>query len=234
MDDGQASEIYYVLSSGISFCSTGEAHIFLDTCRDRYRLIAGLHSAWFSIICNQPDSTRLPREIALLADRLVANGILNRTAINPRQLRQASREGATSALLDGPGPLQQPADIFALIRFSQSALSTYQLRKRPLSEQISEIRYWKKTLSDRKAPVRVDQMTRQFNSLYRIFFATDDACLFHSLMLVRYLILRGVPADLVFGVRLSPFIAHCWAEHQGCVLTDQLENTLNFHPILSV
>jgi hypothetical protein len=50
------------------------------------------------------------------------------------------------------------------------------------------------------------------------------------LLLRRY----GYPARLMFGARLEPFAAHCWAELEGMVLNEPSEAVAPFRPILSV
>lgn len=44
----------------------------------------------------------------------------------------------------------------------------------------------------------------------------------------------GHPARLVFGVRLEPFAAHCWAELEGAVLGEPVEKVSPFTPLLLV
>ena len=43
----------------------------------------------------------------------------------------------------------------------------------------------------------------------------DPRCLTSSLVLTALLARRGIPATLVIGVRLDPFAAHAWVEHEG-------------------
>lgn len=53
---------------------------------------------------------------------------------------------------------------------------------------------------------------------------TDRRCLVRSLVVSGVLARRGIPAQLVLGVRpdsAEPFVAHAWVEHGGeCVLPD--------------
>jgi hypothetical protein len=47
----------------------------------------------------------------------------------------------------------------------------------------------------------------------------DTRCLVRSLVLVRLLARRGVPARLIIGVtRTGPFAAHAWVERDGRAL----------------
>jgi hypothetical protein len=54
---------------------------------------------------------------------------------------------------------------------------------------------------------------------------TDRRCLVRSLVVSGVLARRGIPAELVLGVRPNssePFMAHAWVEHGGeCVLPDE-------------
>jgi hypothetical protein len=44
----------------------------------------------------------------------------------------------------------------------------------------------------------------------------------------------GHPARLVFGARLQPFAAHCWAELHGRVLNEATERVAQYTPLLIV
>jgi len=60
---------------------------------------------------------------------------------------------------------------------------------------------------------------------------TDRRCLVRSLVVSGVLARRGIPAELVLGVRPNtsePFMAHAWVEHGGeCVLPDEGFNRLH-------
>jgi hypothetical protein len=55
-------------------------------------------------------------------------------------------------------------------------------------------------------------------------------CLEQSLALYVLLRRRGVPADLRFGVRPYPFLAHAWVEVAGVPLNEQPENIERLAP----
>lgn len=61
-----------------------------------------------------------------------------------------------------------------------------------------------------------------------------DRCLPRSLALARYALARGWPVDLVMGVHLRPFAAHCWVQAGTDLLNDRLDNIRPFSPILVV
>lgn len=59
-------------------------------------------------------------------------------------------------------------------------------------------------------------------------------CLPDTLAFVRRARRIGQPVHLVFGVKLHPFEAHCWAQCADLVLTDPLDRVRRFVPILVV
>ena len=67
-----------------------------------------------------------------------------------------------------------------------------------------------------------------------LLLSTHDRCLTASIALAHNLLRKSVPADLVIGVRASPFHAHSWVEHSGVVLNDNLEHVSSFTPILAI
>jgi len=38
----------------------------------------------------------------------------------------------------------------------------------------------------------------------------------------------------VIGIRPDPFLAHCWVQHKGLVLNDDIDNVRTFTPILVI
>jgi hypothetical protein len=54
----------------------------------------------------------------------------------------------------------------------------------------------------------------------------DTRCLVRSLVLIRLLARRGIPAQLVIGARTAPdFLAHAWVEHAGEPVLDPGEDS---------
>lgn len=68
----------------------------------------------------------------------------------------------------------------------------------------------------------------------RLLRSAADRCLPRSLALCLCLAARHLPANLVFGVKLAPFGAHCWVQAGDCVLNDTVEEVRRYSPILIV
>ena len=64
-----------------------------------------------------------------------------------------------------------------------------------------------------------------------LLFSARDRCLHDSLTLVTFLAAEGILARWVIGVRVRPFAAHSWVQHEGLVLNDQHERVRGYRPI---
>jgi hypothetical protein len=60
------------------------------------------------------------------------------------------------------------------------------------------------------------------------FFPGRALCLEQSLALYLHLRRRGIPAELCFGVRASPFAAHAWVEYEGEPVCEQRDVIVQF------
>lgn len=60
----------------------------------------------------------------------------------------------------------------------------------------------------------------------------EGECLLRSALLIAYLRRLGLRADWVFGVRLWPFMAHCWVQLDDLCLNDDVERLSAYTPIL--
>lgn len=66
---------------------------------------------------------------------------------------------------------------------------------------------------------------------FRPWFPRRRVCLFDALALFRFMVMRGLGPDLVFGVRTAPFAAHCWVEWEGRLAGDSSDHCASFKPI---
>lgn len=58
-------------------------------------------------------------------------------------------------------------------------------------------------------------------------------CLTDTLALVRFLRSRGFSPTIIFGVKLHPFSAHCWAEEDGLLLNEARDVAAQFIPVFA-
>lgn len=70
--------------------------------------------------------------------------------------------------------------------------------------------------------------------LTRPFFPRQRICRLDAPALCLLMRRYGHPARLVFGARLEPFAAHCWADLHGRVLNESEFNVRTYAPIVAV
>ena len=76
--------------------------------------------------------------------------------------------------------------------------------------------------------------TEAFIRLRPLLFGAQDACLYDSLALARFLSYYRQFPTCVIGVQTNPFGAHCWVQEGPYVFNDAPEYVRRFTPILAV
>jgi hypothetical protein len=105
------------------------------------------------------------------------------------------------------------------------------LRKMPFARNIHMIGHRKRALwSGYALPSTVARVHQAYLQASRIL-SSRDQCLATSLSLASWLIALNVRPDLILGVKLNPFQAHCWVEVGGAVVGDEPEQVQPFTPI---
>jgi hypothetical protein len=59
-----------------------------------------------------------------------------------------------------------------------------------------------------------------------------DLCLTNSIAVASRMIAKGIRPDVVLGVQLGPFSAHCWVQHEDRLVNDRVDMVRTFTPIL--
>ncbi|WP_272989402.1 MULTISPECIES: lasso peptide biosynthesis B2 protein [Hyphomonas] len=217
------------LHPDISFCRVSGTFVFLDARGDRYFCLKGKQANWFDdIISIQHRAGSTPERAAFLA-HLIRTSVLTRSPAPGRVLAPCGHRPADRSLLDTGGAHAKGS----VVRFLVSWLACVPMRRtRRIQAMLEDVRRRKKQITSERPAEDVLPLTRRFHALALYFVTRHDACLLRSYLLLRYLVSAGVKADWVFGVRLSPFSAHCWVEYEGCVLNEHLETVHEFQPIL--
>jgi hypothetical protein len=84
------------------------------------------------------------------------------------------------------------------------------------------------------APVeRIECQIAAFRAARRLVPIAPN-CLLDSIALFHYLSRHRMHANLVIGVRLDPFSAHCWLQTRDWVLNDPAEHAMTMTPILEL
>lgn len=212
---------HYRLPGHLGLCEVDDRLLMLDLRRDRYFQLDPASAASLG----QWRDNRLEEGEGLV--RLLDRGLLVPG-------KQPTRSGWTEhlvpnrSLLDTSAP---PSSARALI-LPELALTFWRAHRnlrRGLAHAVDELRR-------RKAPDRAAEPSvavARFRAGRRLIPVASN-CLTDSMALAAFLSRRNVRADLVFGVKLDPFAAHCWLQTDDVILNDAVDIVTSFTPILVV
>lgn len=212
------------LAPDVTMAATGGDLVFLDVEQDAYLCIpqgAGdIRRTSYSIEVADPD----------LAAELTAAGLLVAGPGGARGCR-----AAPTACGDLDGQVRPRVSLADRVTFTLSvALNHGRYHGRTLSQIVAAV------ASRGQAPSRTSGAPPDPILLRRAMIfeqllpwaPRQEACLYRSFMLLRFLGEGGCDADWVFGVRTRPFEAHCWIQAGGVVLNDSLDHVRSYAPIL--
>lgn len=218
---------YFATHPRLVHCTVESRTIFLDLSANRYFALPPALEAAFTIIARTGSTEGLggPEIQSLLRAKLIsADGATTSkpcSSILPVQLE-----------LDRFG-MPAKASLAALSLFGQVTASI-RLRRRSLMWLPARL-----ALSRRKleasvvAPERWAPIARAFDAT-RLWRWRADHCLTSSIAFIETGLRHSFDAELVFGVRSTPFAAHCWVQSGGVVLNDRIENVRPYSPILAI
>jgi len=228
----------YAICGHAYTCISGGHIVFLDLKRDKYlcldleataALLPYLSGRSFVIGDSVPSSSEagVARTLTELEQRnLIALAPLDFAAPSVKQIASPTR--SISAPADDEYHCTAAAACKVFLAVTRSALM---LRCRTLSKTIAHVTQRRNSAAVSRVAAGLETLVQRFASC-RSRFARADACLLNSLALLDFLALHGLYPNLVFGVSMRPFHAHCWVQHEDTVLGDTLERVNHFTPIL--
>lgn len=208
----------------ISFAFLGGGAVLLDIETDRYLMLRGSEASALEALCNGPTPAAVEPAIGrLAARRLIAAG-------PGPSVAPISAPLPSSSALELAGPSDR-ADSLEIARYRLDA--TLRLRLRGLGQTIAKWRHLKSELrtgemiADRR---HVNAVARGYAAA-RVHLPWRRLCVPDSLALARFLWRRGIPGEVYFGVRLDPFAAHAWVQHDETVLSDNVNVVADYTPV---
>lgn len=216
------------LRDGVTFAWVNGRSVFLDVHRGRYFAISPELDREFRTVLESSGKCDVSEA---LAERLCRAGIA----------RLQPDPGATLAPLALKIPPISAADLrigWPGLRGACAAVSSHLyagvfLKSASLVDVVESVRGARSRLS--RAPTRWHADDRQIASAFawsNRLFSSNERCLQRSLGAIWLLLARGIEANLVFGVRLNPFLAHSWVQTPAQLVTDDCEHVRTFTPIL--
>lgn len=211
----------YHLPSHCSFAALGTRVVFLDLNADRYFLLRGAEAS--AVLA--ADSRRSDP-----IERLIARGLLRGgagEAVRPVDAIAPATGALEASETDGNLPIAEllyhRTEAAVLLRFAglQGTLERMRRhRRRSLSRGLDRV--------DERA--QAARLARGF-AQSRLFMPAARLCVPDSMALARSIWRRGIDADIYFGVRLEPFAAHCWLQHDDLLLSDPLNFVADYTPV---
>ena len=244
----------YFLAPHVYPCVTDDHVVLLDLQRDKYlglardqmAALAGHVAGWPALSVTPPDARRVqePDErpahagAEALINKMLAAGMLTTDPAVGKDASPVQVPRAESPLVEEDLEARPEVKFTDVVRFlAASALTALALKCRPIEAVVHRVKARK--ARGRESVAALDGAVAQravaaFIRLRPLLFGAQDACLFDSLALVRYLAWYKVYPTCVIGVQTKPFGAHCWVQEANIVFNDAPEYVRRFTPILTM
>jgi hypothetical protein len=240
----------YFLAPHVYPCVTDDHVVLLDLDRDKYvgvareqvSALARRVRGWPRLGISRPGETAATDTPGKRAEsvfaKMVAAGMLTTDANIGKEASPVELAEASEALVQPDLNWRPRITCVDLFRFLlASLLTSLSMRLMPLRSVMTAAMRRKAEGLAACGPVdiaRARRATEAFIRMRPLLFGSQDACLYDSLALARFLsYYRQYPA-CVIGVRTAPFGAHCWVQEAGFVFNDAPEYVRRFTPILTV
>lgn len=217
----------YALAKGLSCCLVGERVLFLDLCRDRYFCLRPAQEIAFRALLDGTGPG------ATILDQLIASGTLRPVAAEALPATCVAPPAAVSSLVDERDESRSRRHLPRA--FWRLAASSIALRGKRLEQVVDAFKHAKVRQKRTSSSHALDlvAVARAYRTS-ALFVSLHDKCLLRSIAVARHLVDLGAAPDLVFGVRLRPFKAHCWVQLGNGLILDRIDEVRLFKPILVV
>lgn len=239
----------YFLPAHVHFCCRGDALVFLDLKQDDYTLINGpaaaaLKALFPSATAQAPSSeTHAGSSSPVLSDEqenalkeLLAGGLLITDPSKGRSIRATQADVAMEQLLDPEAMPQMRLGVTHVWRFiAACTAAAARLRWSRIEDTVKAVEA-RKARYNPNGEFDIDavrELTATFLSL-RALFPRDHLCLYDSLSLLEFLARYRIFPTWVFGVRLEPWLAHCWVQQGQFIFNEDVETAAGFTPIMTI
>ena len=216
----------YRLREGLHWCQCAGRIVFLDLLEDRYSCLSqGATEAFLRLGKGQSRPEDSERLRSLIARRM----LIETPGAIPWD-RPARIAPVSGDLVHEPYPKPSLPDLIQAVTGQLGWSLLVRTRQLATIVRRLERRARRRSPSTQAASRRIAQLTSAFAAV-SAFLPAEDRCLVRALALHALCCRHGIRPSLVFGVRMNPFRAHCWAQLGGKVLIGDFEQVRLFTPI---
>jgi hypothetical protein len=207
--------------------------VFIDLKQDDYTLVNGGAAAALRMLSAQTTPTE---NVADDLSELLQGGLLTTERNAGRLVTPTQVDLAVDSLVDRETLRDTSVTPGHVMNFLAACTkASMHLRWRKIEDTVLSVAHRKaKYASDQPLDLaRARRLTAAFQRL-RSFFPANYLCLFDSLALLEFLAKYRVYPNWVFGVRLEPWAAHCWVQYGHCAFNEEVEEAVNYTPIMVI
>lgn len=210
----------------IAYCLVEGRAVFLDLAGDRYfRLGASRNADFVAAISGLPTAPNAIGELVRAGVPFDGQTCLAREGKTQCDVRRQATD-----VLSGPFRLEDVAHALWLQRRIEIRLA-----RRGLKDLLEEVcrRRPGRRIGTATNEGKAARILRAFEYA-RLLRSPANRCLPRSIAVATALARHDIHAEVVIGVKLEPFAAHCWVQRRDEVLNDTVEEVGKFTPILVV
>jgi Transglutaminase-like superfamily len=228
------------LSRHVHICKLGTRFIVLNVARDEYLSVEGAAaeclSEWLSGRPRSKSEGTGSLHTRDAINQLISLGVLTINQADAQEVPHISHgpSPASQAMINNtPRTLHLRAG--HILIFLRSLLSTAcDLRFRSLQSTLNSLTS-RKSQSAHEPEFDVEHasdLVAIFRRLRSFTFSGHRRCLFHAMVLMRFLSHYGIQPNFVMGVKIEPWAAHSWVEYGDYILDGTPEQARFYHRIL--
>ncbi|MDB5076657.1 MAG: hypothetical protein JWO42_2836 [Chloroflexi bacterium] len=203
--------------------------VLLDLSADRYLGLAPQLTRAALALTGQWDAGLDPEILAAARAKLLAKGYLTEAPMGDRPQPIPFN---SSWWPNRPGAGSSPHPRLPLAALASLAGVAVGLRTRAFASLISSLRARKAGRPPQPRASMQELLDAYFAA--RPLFPIKPICRLDAPALCALLWRHGHDAELVFGVRLNPFAAHCWAQAHSAILNEPHDALRQYTPIMTV
>ena len=171
------------------------------------------------------------------ARRLYDAGLLTSDPRNGKTAHPPQVEIGALSLLQRIPDSPSRARLTHLVRVTYAAINVAGILKfRSLEYVVRRIRRRKMARVTQMTPAveasRITTLSQDFFRVRPLVYSSRDKCLYDCLVMLEFLAYFELFPTLLIGVTTFPFRAHCWLQYGPMILTDYVEHTRAYTPIL--